>query len=89
METGPFSLPLPLLWILYFGYVTRTFAGHASNFMFAVYLVVGFVLGYGPVTSNGLRYSKTDVIHMIAFVLWTSILFLIIRTPGNFWGLIS
>src|ERR1035438_1570795 len=60
LETGQYSVSLPLLWILYFGYITRTFAGHASGFMFVVYLAVGFYCGFGPITTNGLMFHKAD-----------------------------
>ena len=87
-ETGQYSVSLPLLWILYFGYITRTFAGHASGFMFVVYLVVGFWFGHGPITTNGLMFHKADAVHAVAFIGWTGLLFWLIRTPGNLFGLI-
>jgi hypothetical protein len=88
LRTGPYSVALPLLWILYFGYITRTFAGHASGFMFVVYLIVGFYFGHGPVTTNGLLFSKADAVHAIVFIVWTGLLFWLIKTPGNLFGLI-
>lgn len=87
-ETGPYSVSMPLLWILYFGYITRTFAGHASGFMFVVYLAVGFYFGFGPITTNGLMFHKADAVHAIVFVCWTGLLFWLIKTPGNLFGLI-
>ena len=88
LRTGQYSVSLPLLWILYFGYITRTFAGHASGFMFVVYLVVGFWFGHGPVTTSGLAFSKADAVHALVFIAWTGLLFWLIKTPGNLFGLI-
>jgi hypothetical protein len=88
LRTGAYSVSLPLLWILYFGYITRSFAGHASGFMFVVYLVVGFYFGYGPITTNGPSYSKADAVHAVVLIGWTGLLFWLIKTPGNVFGLI-
>jgi len=87
-ETGQYSVSFPLLWILYFGYITRTFAGHASGFMFVVYLFVGFWFGHGPITTNGLSFSKADAVHAVVFIGWTGLLFWFIKAPGNLFGLI-
>ena len=87
-ETGQYSVSLPLLWILYFGYITRTFAGHASGFMFVVYLVVGLWFGHGPITTNGLMFHKADAVHAVVFIGWTGLLFWLIKTPANLFGLI-
>ena len=88
LETGQYSVSLPLLWILYFGYITRTFAGHSSGFMFVVYLAVGFYFGFGPITTNGLMFHKADAVHAGVFIGWTGLLFWLIKTPGNLFGLI-
>ena len=56
--------------------------------MFVVYLAVGFYFGYGPVTTNGLSYSKADSVHAVVLIGWTGLLFWLIKTPGNVFGLI-
>jgi hypothetical protein len=56
--------------------------------MFVVYLVVGFYFGYGPITTNGPSYSKADAVHAVVLIGWTGLLFWLIKTPGNVFGLI-
>ncbi len=56
--------------------------------MFVAYLIVGFCFGYGPITTNGLAFSKSDAIHAVVFIGWTGLLFWLIKTPGNLFGLI-
>jgi hypothetical protein len=48
--------------------------------MFLVYLVVGFPLRYGLVTTNGLAFSEADA---VVFVGWNGLLFRLINIPPS------
>ncbi len=84
LEFGVF----PIIWLLYWSYMIRVFAGHARGAAFVMYVILGFLMGFGVVSSPGYRYRKADMWHALLLLAGTAALFFLVPYPSGLWGFV-